>query len=83
MITGAKPQPQSQEANTAAVSANRLELTNSELGVLKKLDTLRYNERTRESVKKLLNDEENRTLQDLLKRKIVTLFKKKNDKELD
>ncbi len=52
-----------------------------ELGVLKKLDTVRYRDRTRDSVHRLLDSRENAVLQGLLKRKAVTLFKKEGESE--
>ncbi|HUC38554.1 MAG TPA: hypothetical protein VL944_00290 [Candidatus Acidoferrum sp.] len=50
-----------------------------ELALLKKLDTLRYNERTKEKVNSMLNAEEKKTIADLLKKRFVTLFKKAGD----
>lgn len=61
--------------------ADKAEVSGEELSVLKKLDTLRYNERTKESVQRILDGDENAVLQALLKRKVVTLFKKEGDKE--
>ncbi len=52
-----------------------------ELALLKKLDTIRYGERTKEKVEGMLNAEEKQTLLRLLKRKFVTLFKKANESE--
>lgn len=47
-----------------------------ELHVLKKLDTLRFNQRTEEGVSKLLNAQEKTVLERMIKFKIVGLFKK-------
>ncbi len=46
------------------------------LDVLKKLDTLRYGERTKERVESLLNDSEKRVLQKLVAGKVVELYRK-------
>jgi hypothetical protein len=48
--------------------------------VLKKIDTLRYDNRTPENVSKLLNEQEKRILQRLVADKSVNIFKK-NSKE--
>ena len=52
-----------------------------ELALLKKLDTIRYGERTKTMVDGMLNPEERVTLQKLLKRGFVTLFRKSNESE--
>ena len=52
-----------------------------ELALLKKLDTIRYGERTKAAVEGILNPEEKQTLQRLLKRGFVTLFRKSNESE--
>ncbi len=54
-------------------------LTAMEIQVLKKMDTLRYNERTKEKVNALLNPDERKVLADMLKKRFVTLFKKQGD----
>ncbi len=64
------------------IPANKyLDLTKEELDVLKKLDTLKYGQRTKENVRKIMDAEENRTLQGLLKRNIVSLYKKEGESE--
>ncbi len=73
----ARQEPRSVEPRPAAPAS--MSLPADELAVLKKLDTLRYGQRTPENVAKLLNDSEKSTLQRLLKEKAVTLFK--NPKE--
>ena len=50
-------------------------LSDEEIAVLKKLDTIRYNMRTKENVEKLLSESEKLTLNQLLKRKAVNIFK--------
>lgn len=53
-----------------------------ELDVLKKLDTLRYNDRTSTKVNSMLNADEKNTLQALIKKNMVRPFKKSNEKEV-
>ncbi|MEM3227564.1 MAG: hypothetical protein QXR58_02995 [Candidatus Micrarchaeaceae archaeon] len=55
------------------------ELQNDELEVLKKLDTLRYNDRTEEKVGKLLTSQEQKTLKSLIAKKAVSLYKKNGE----
>ncbi len=50
------------------------QLSGEEIAVLRKLDTIRYNMRTKENVEKLLSESERSTLNQLLKRKAVNLF---------
>ena len=57
-------------------------LSQDEINVLKKLDTLRYNERSKEKVERILNDAEKKILYGLIKKKVVTLFSKDNNEEL-
>ncbi len=51
------------------------ELSQDEIAVLKKLDTLRYDQRTPANVERLLSQTERETLRQLLKKKAVTLFR--------
>ncbi len=67
------------KATASESKAAALEVSRGELAVLKKLDTLRYNERTRSNVKSILSQEEGSILQSLLKRGYVKLFKKEGD----
>lgn len=73
-------QPSAQQAAQQGAS-RRQGVTAEELGVLKKLDTVRYSNRTRDNVRRLLDSRENAVLQGLLKRKAVTLFKKEGEAE--
>jgi hypothetical protein len=57
------------------------EIDNDELRLLKKLDTLRYNERTKAKVTGMLDQDEKAVLQRLLKKRAVTLFQKSPDQE--
>ena len=64
-------QPQEYRRDEAAEQLSR-----EEIAVLKKLDTLRYPQRTVENVGKILDKSENAVLQSLLKRNAVSLFTK-------
>jgi hypothetical protein len=57
------------------------QLTDTELNVLKKLDSLRYGVRTKENVDKLLTQQEKAILQVLTKKKAISLFKRQGEKE--
>ena len=52
-----------------------------ELGMLKKLDEFKYNDRTNIKVNAKLNDSERQVLQNLIKKKIVVPYKKPNEQE--
>lgn len=65
----------------AAAKQNIPQLSQREVSVLMKLDTLRYSSRTKEKVNSILNDEERRILQDLQKKKFVTSFRKAGEQE--
>ncbi len=58
------------------------QIDEAELQVLKKLDTMRYSDRTAAKIGSILSSSEKETLQLLLKKKIVTPFKKEGEKEL-
>ncbi|MDE1833445.1 MAG: AbrB/MazE/SpoVT family DNA-binding domain-containing protein [Candidatus Micrarchaeota archaeon] len=55
------------------------ELSQAEISVLRKLDTLRYNERTKEKVAGMLSADEKQVVRALLKKKVISLFKKPGD----
>lgn len=57
-------------------------VSQAELAVLKKLDTMRYNDRTASKVSSVLNATEKEVLQSLIKRNIVNPFKKEGEKEM-
>ena len=73
MITGSRPR-QAQEISSKQGQG----LNSDEIAVLKKLDQLRYQQRTEEKIKGMLDEREKRILQDLIKKKAVSLF---NDKK--
>ena len=62
---------------STADSFKPLNLTLGEINVLKRLDTLRYADRTVANVSKLLNEGEKKTLQSLIDKKAVYLSKAK------
>jgi hypothetical protein len=71
--------------NEAVESSNKSSnqsLSDSELKVLKKLDTIRYKERTKENLRKMLNEEERKVLNKLIKNKVVIPFKKPSENEI-
>jgi bifunctional DNA-binding transcriptional regulator/antitoxin component of YhaV-PrlF toxin-antitoxin module len=51
-------------------------LSEKELDLLRKLDTMRYNERTKEKVESMLNAAEKATLSKLMEKRYVTLYRK-------
>ncbi len=57
------------------------QLSDEEIAVLKKLDTLRYNMRTKANVENLLSSSEKATLNILLKKKAVNIFQGDKSKE--
>ncbi|MGC8676032.1 MAG: hypothetical protein ACP5T3_00750 [Candidatus Micrarchaeia archaeon] len=68
-------------AGAAGARKTRIEISPDELTVLKKLDTLRYPERTEANVSKLLSASEKKTLDRLIARKLVVLFDDEKRKE--
>ncbi|MEM3838983.1 MAG: hypothetical protein QXF01_00155 [Candidatus Micrarchaeaceae archaeon] len=60
-------------------AAEKPVLNEEEISVLKKLDTIRYNQRTQANVEKLLDSKERDTLRQLMKRKIISLFMNEKD----
>lgn len=58
------------------------ELSKDEIEVLKKLDTLRYSMRNKENVEKLLNENEKKILNGLIKKKVISIFSKGGEGEL-
>ena len=51
-------------------------ISNEELLVLKKLDTVRYQQRTRRKIEEMLSKDENMLLQELIAKKAVSAFRK-------
>ncbi|MGC8622440.1 MAG: AbrB/MazE/SpoVT family DNA-binding domain-containing protein [Candidatus Micrarchaeia archaeon] len=54
-------------------------LQQAEIEVLKKLDTLRYSDRTEDKVSSLLSSQEQKILKSLISKKVVSLFKKEGE----
>jgi bifunctional DNA-binding transcriptional regulator/antitoxin component of YhaV-PrlF toxin-antitoxin module len=71
-----------QQSSKAAFSRGTPSLGQREIDVLKKLDTLRYSDRTGAKVNSVLNGDEKEILQSLIKRRIVNPFKKEGEKEM-
>ena len=57
-------------------SGRTLQVSDEELRVLKKLDTIKYNDRTAEKLKQVLNDNERKVLRELIAKEFVTPFKR-------
>jgi bifunctional DNA-binding transcriptional regulator/antitoxin component of YhaV-PrlF toxin-antitoxin module len=85
-VKGKDAQPQ-QKVEITPVPAVHLaaqsspNLSADELSILRKLDTIKYANRTMEKVDVLLNDAEKQLLQKLLDRKVVSLYRKQNEAE--
>jgi bifunctional DNA-binding transcriptional regulator/antitoxin component of YhaV-PrlF toxin-antitoxin module len=88
LLAGQEGQAQGQAAGKAGLafkaqfSRGPQSVNQAELAVLKKLDTMRYNDRTAAKVNSVLNSSEKEILQSLIKRKIVNPFKKEGEKEM-
>jgi hypothetical protein len=80
---GAEEQPkQSGKTYVPKVTNANISLEAGELTVLKKLDTLKYNDRTNVKVASMLNGDEKAVLQTLIKKGMVVPFKKAGEKEV-
>jgi len=79
-ITALILKPQAQGAAEKQTEREKeLKIGEDELAVLKKLDMLRYNERTQEKVNGALDSDEKQVLQGLIKEGFVLLYKKGNE----
>jgi antitoxin component of MazEF toxin-antitoxin module len=79
LASGKEGNPSIKEAkDTIQKSRKEIMLSQEEINVLKKMDELRYNERTKENVNRRLNQDERRILQELEGKKVVNLFSKGN-----
>ncbi len=79
LASGKEDNPSIKEAkDTIQKSRKEIMLSQEEINVLKKMDELRYNERTKENVNRRLNQDERRILQELEGKKVVNLFSKGN-----
>jgi antitoxin component of MazEF toxin-antitoxin module len=77
LITHKKPEIE----NTSKNIESEQILNADEIEVLKKLDTIRYNNRTKEQLRKILTDNEKKILNRLIEKKIVIPFKKSSNEE--
>ncbi|MDE1823378.1 MAG: hypothetical protein KGI00_01085 [Candidatus Micrarchaeota archaeon] len=73
--TRARQEAAQEQRPEARAATQQVTVSDAELSVLKKLDTLRYMNRTPENVGRILNENEKATLKQLLDKKRVTLFK--------
>lgn len=81
LLTG-KPMQEAKEAPISRqAQKEEVELNQQEIAVLKKLDSLRYGNRTKANVVKLFDSSEKTILKELMKKKAVTLFAKDKSKE--
>ncbi|MEM0154316.1 MAG: hypothetical protein QW814_00580 [Methanothrix sp.] len=78
LITGSASQPLAQQQAKPAAEVPKL--SEAEVNVLKKLDTLRYSMRTTPEVAKILDKEERITFKQLEKKHIIVPFKDKEQK---
>ena len=79
LASGKGEVPQIKESKDVAQRFHKeIMLSQDEINVLKKMDELRYNERTKENVNKRLDQEGRRILQELENKKVVNLFSKGN-----
>jgi hypothetical protein len=78
LILGRQPQAMPAKSQPAPQPQQRPQgqMPEENITVLKKIDTLRYNERTPENVSKLLTEQEKRILQKMISEKIVNMFTK-------
>lgn len=81
-VVNTVPKPAAKAYVPNASSARNISLEPDELIVLKKLDTLKYNDRTNVKVAAMLNSQEKETLQVLLKKGYISPFKKAGDKDV-
>ncbi|MDE1834193.1 MAG: hypothetical protein KGH64_02545 [Candidatus Micrarchaeota archaeon] len=84
MILGKQQPQQSEEPRQKLQQSQKHQqgtIPDEYIAVLKKIDTVRYNERTPENVARILNEQEKRVLQRMIAEQLVNQFKK-NSKEL-
>jgi bifunctional DNA-binding transcriptional regulator/antitoxin component of YhaV-PrlF toxin-antitoxin module len=77
LLMGTKSGINAGPAIAGQATSKNVEVTQEEIEVLKKLDTLRYSNRTPANVAKILNEGEKKVLQGLINKRIVWLFMKK------
>ena len=70
-----------QQQQPAVQQRKSLSITSEELAVLKKLDSIRYGDRTKEKLKQVLNADERKVLAAMMKKKYVEPFKKPGEQQ--
>ncbi len=84
LLSRPEPMPQKQERQPPAIqhaAQQKGQPTPQELALLKKLDTIRYADRTESKVSPMLDSSERAMLQNMIKRRMVTYFKKSGERE--
>lgn len=81
LLTGKPMQEEKEAPISRQAQKEEVELNSQEIAVLKKLDSLRYGNRTKANVVKLFDPSEKTILKELMKKKAVTLFAKDKSKE--
>ena len=79
MLTHSFHQAQPQEQQQG--KGPSISISDEELAVLKKLDMIKYNDRTAEKLKQVLNADERKTLKGLIEKKFVSPFKKAGEQK--
>jgi hypothetical protein len=78
LVTGV---PEQTAQKTQRPSAPEINLSEEEIKLLRKLDTIRYGERTRTKIKSILSQQEKLIMKSLVAKKIVVPFSKSADQE--
>ncbi len=81
MLTHSFPQPAVQGQQQQRGRSQSISISDAELAVLRKLDTIKYNDRTAEKLKQVLNENERKILKDLIAKKFVSPFKKAGEQK--
>lgn len=79
LLMGTKSSISAGPAPASQPESRNVSITPDEIVVLKKLDTLRYSNRTPTNVSKILNADEKKVLQTLMNKKVVLTYKDKKD----
>ena len=79
LLMGTKSSISAGPAPVSQAESRSVSITQDEIVVLKKLDTLRYSNRTPTNVSKILNEGEKKILQGLINKKVVLVYKDKKD----
>jgi hypothetical protein len=75
------PRPMQRESSPAPRQRAQYQPSSEELGLLKKLDTVRYESRTQDRISGMLNDNEKMVLQRLIESSTVVKFRGKDGKD--